>query len=354
MNPCCSLTPKSKRLVVVALGPTATSKLLRRTLSCVSFAVALGPAILAQNANLSGRVFDQSQLAVPGATVVIAERRTSLERSAQTNASGLYSLPDLPPGTYDVRVSATGFGSQERRELVLDVAQQAQLDFSLEIGEMTQTLPVNGGYGHLQTNEASVSNLVERQLTANMPLNGRSFQNLITLATGVTLSNAQNSNGQFVVNGLRGSTNSFNIDGVNAVGTITGYQSAGGNNGGYNAAGGTNGMVTVDALEEFRVVTSSFAPEYGRNPGAHVLLVTRSGTNQFHGTSFNSITFEMTNWMQRTGLSSRLARVNHDCARTISAVSLEERWCVTGPSFLFPTKASAWSYCFELTSMPIR
>ena len=180
-----------------------------------------------------------------------------------------------------------GFESQQRRELVLDVAQQAQLDFSLEIGEMTQTLPVTGGYEHLQTNEASVSNLVERQLTANMPLNGRSFRNLITLATGVTLSNAQNSNGQFVVNGLRGSANSFNIDGINAVGTITGYQSAGGNNAGYNAAGGTNGMVTVDALEEFRVVTSSFAPEYGRNPGAHVLLVTRSGTNQFHGTSFN-------------------------------------------------------------------
>jgi hypothetical protein len=247
----------------------------------------LGPAILAQNANLSGRVFDRSQLAVPGATVVIAERRTSLKRSAQTNGSGLYSLPDLPPGTYDVKVLATGFESQERRELVLDVAQQAQLDFSLEIGQMTQTLPVTGGYERLQTNEASVSNLVERQLTANMPLNGRSFQNLITLAAGVTLSNAQNSNGQFVVNGLRGSVNSFNIDGVNAVSTITGYQSAGGNNAGYNAAGGTNGMVTVDALEEVRVVTSSFAPEYGRNPGAHVLLVTRSGTNQFHGTTFN-------------------------------------------------------------------
>jgi len=138
--------------------------MLRRTLSCV-------PAILAQNASLSGRVFDQSRLAVPGATVVIAERRTSLKRSAQTNGSGLYSLPDLPPGTYDVTVLATGFESQERRELVLDVAQQAQLDFSLEIGQMTQTLPVTGGYERLQTTEASVSNLVERQLTANMPLN---------------------------------------------------------------------------------------------------------------------------------------------------------------------------------------
>jgi hypothetical protein len=100
--------------------------------------------VLAQNANLSGRVFDQSQLAVPGATVVIVERRTSLERSAQTNGSGLYRLPELPPGTYDVKVSAAGFQSQERRELVLDVTQQAQLDFRLEIGPMTQTRPVTG------------------------------------------------------------------------------------------------------------------------------------------------------------------------------------------------------------------
>ena len=265
----------------------ATRRIVRRTLSCINLTVALAPAILAQGANLSGHVFDQSQLAVPGATVVMLERRTSLQRSTQTNGSGLYSLPDLPPGIYDVKVLATGFNSQERRELVLDVAQQAHLDFSLQIGPMTQTLPVTGGYERLQTTEASVSNLVERQLTANIPLNGRSFQNLITLAAGVTLSNAQNSNGQFVVNGMRGSANGFTIDGINAVSTITGYQSAGGNNAGYNAAGGTNGMVTVDALEEFRVVTSSFAPEYGRNPGAHVLLVTRSGTNQFHGTSFN-------------------------------------------------------------------
>ena len=230
---------------------------------------------------------DQSQLPVPGATITAAGRETSLKRSAQTNESGLYSLPDLPPGTYDVSILAAGFGSQERRELVLDVAQQVQLDFRLEIGQTTQTLQVTGDSQHLQTTDASVSNLVERHLAANMPLNGRSLQNLITLAAGVTLSNAQDSSGQFVVNGLRGTANSFNVDGVNAVGTITGYQSAGGNNAGYNAAGGTNGMVALDALEEFRIVTSSFAPEYGRNPGAHVLLITRSGTNQLHGTAFN-------------------------------------------------------------------
>lgn len=255
--------------------------------------------ILAQNATLSGRVFDQSRLPVPNASLTVEEQRTALKRAARTNESGLYVVPGLPPGAYDVKVEAPGFESQERRGLVLDVAQQAQLDFSLEIGQVAQAIQVRGDHELLQTNDASVSNVVERQLTENMPLNGRSFQNLITLATGATLSNAQDSSGQFVVNGLRATANSFYVDGVSAVSTITGYQSAGGNNAGYNAVGGTNGMVAVDALEEFRIVTSSFAPEYGRNPGAHVLLLTRSGTNQFHGAAFNYLRndkFDATDW----------------------------------------------------------
>jgi hypothetical protein len=107
------------------------------------------------------------------------------------------------------------------------------------------------------------------------------------LTPGVNLSNAQNSNGQFVVSGLRASANSFSVDGVNAVSTVTGYQSAGGNNAGYNAAGGTNSMVAVDALQEFRILTGSYAAEYGRNPGAQVHLITRSGTNTFHGAAFD-------------------------------------------------------------------
>src|SRR5215469_13682708 len=158
--------------------------MLRRTLLVVSLFAVLGPSILAQDASLSGHVFDQSQLVMPGAVIEVIDRSTSLKRSTQTNAAGLYSLPDLPPGTYDVKVSAAGFDSQERRDLLLDVAQYAQLDFSLGIGQPTQTLQVTGGTDRLQTNEASVNTLVERQLTANIPLNGRSFQNLVTLAPG--------------------------------------------------------------------------------------------------------------------------------------------------------------------------
>lgn len=137
-----------------------------------------------------------------------------------------------------------------------------------------------------------------------------------------------------MVNGLRGSANSFNIDGINAVGTITGYQSAGGNNAGYNAAGGTNGMVTVDALEEFRVVTSSSAPEYGRNPGAHVLLVTRSGTNQLHGTSFNYLRndkLDVVDWfVNQAGQSKpRLATFSYAGAAGACAIQRVSNSCRT-------------------------
>jgi hypothetical protein len=195
----------------------------------------------------------------------------------------------VPPGTYDITTEAAGFNSQARKNFLLEVAQQAQIDFTLEVGDASQVVTVNGGTDLLQTTDASVSTLVDRELTDNIPLNGRSFQNLITLAPAVNLSNAQNSNGQFVVNGLRASANSFSVDGVNAVSTVTGYQSAGGNNASYNAAGGTNSMVAADALQEFRILTSSYAPEYGRTPGAQVLLSTRSGTNIFHGAAFEYI-----------------------------------------------------------------
>ena len=192
--------------------------------------ISLGSALPAQEANLSGRIFDSSQLAISGATITVTGQETDLTRSTRSNDSGVYSLPGLPPGKYDITLEADGFDSQERKSVLLEIAQQAQVDFTLEVGKTSQVVTVSGGADTLQMTDASVSTVVDRQLTDNMPLNGRSFQNLITLAPGVNLSNAQNSDGQFVVSGLRASANSFSIDGVNAVSTVVGYQAAGGNN----------------------------------------------------------------------------------------------------------------------------
>ena len=260
---------------------------LCRIASLLIAVVFAASALQAQQATLSGRIFDSSGLAISGARLAVINPENRSGRFTRSNDSGLYSLTDLPSGTYEVDVEAAGFDAQRRTGIPLVVAQQAQIDFTLYVGKAAQTVTVNSGGDLLQIAGASVSTVVGRQLTDNIPLNGRSFQNLITLAPGVNLSNAQNSNGQFVVNGLRASANSFSVDGVNAVSTVTGYQSAGGNNAGYNVAGGTNSMVSVDALQEFRILTSAYAPEYGRTPGAQVLLVTRSGTNAFHGSAFD-------------------------------------------------------------------
>jgi Carboxypeptidase regulatory-like domain/TonB dependent receptor/TonB-dependent Receptor Plug Domain len=265
----------------------ASVRRLYRVADLIGIAIGAGSILMAQQATLSGRISDGSHLVISGATVTLTSQETHLTRATQSNDSGLYSLSGLPSGVYDVSTQATGFDSQDRKGVPLEVAQQAQMDFTLEVGKTSQSVTVGSGPDLLKTSDASVSTLVDRQLTDNMPLNGRSFQNLVTLAPGVNLANAQNSSGQFVVSGLRATANSFSIDGVNAVSTVTGYQSAGGNNAGYNVAGGTNSMVSVDALREFRVLTSSYAAEYGRNPGAHVLLITRSGTNSFHGALFD-------------------------------------------------------------------
>lgn len=260
---------------------------VRAIAAFIVIAVTAAPVAFAQQATLSGRISDSSHLVISGATITATNQATHLARSTQSNDDGLYSLANLPSGTYDISTQAAGFDSQARTGVLLEVAQQAQIDFTLEVGKSSQTVTVGGGPDLLQTSDASVSTVVDRQLTDNLPLNGRSFQNLVTLAPGVDLSDSQSSSGQFVVGGLRATANSFTVDGVNAVSTVTGYQSAGGNNAGYNVAGGTNSMVPVDALQEFRILTSSYAPEYGRNAGAHVLLITRSGTNVFHGAVFD-------------------------------------------------------------------
>src|SRR5205807_2215516 len=139
------------------------------------------------------------------------------------------------------------------------------------------------------TESATVSTVVDRQFVENIPLNGRSFQTLIMLTPGVVLvPTSYTSQGQFSVNGQRSDGNYFTVDGVSAntgIAITSGLnQTAGGSLPGLSAQGGTNSLVSVDAMEEFRIQTSSFAPEFGRTPGGQISIATRSGTNEFHGT----------------------------------------------------------------------
>jgi len=179
------------------------------------------------------------------------------------------------------------------------------LNFTLPIGAAYEVLTVEGGAALVNTESATVSTVVDRQFAENLPMNGRSFQTLIELTPGVVVTpSTTTENGQFSINGQRTASNYWMVDGVSAnigVGAAsnTPGNGLGGTLGSFSALGGTNSLVSVDALQEFRIQTSTYAPEFGRTPGGQISIVTRSGTNQWHGTLFDYLrndVFDASNW----------------------------------------------------------
>jgi hypothetical protein len=258
----------------------------------ISVIIAAISSAYGQTAQLSGVVRDPSQAVVAGASMTVRNDETRVERVTLTNSEGVYDVPFLAPGAYTVTVQAPGFRPVERNGVKLDVAQSARLDFALELTTVGESVSVSAGAPMLQSESATVSTVIDRDLIDVLPLNGRSFQSLIALTPGVVMTKATfGEQGQFSVNGQRANANYFTIDGAGAnIGVSTGLtlvQSSSGSLPGLGANGGTNTLVAVEAMQEFRVQTSSYAPEYGRTPGAQISIVTRSGTNQLHGSLFD-------------------------------------------------------------------
>jgi hypothetical protein len=254
----------------------------------------LAAAAFAQSANgtISGLVLDPSGSAIVGAEILVANDQTGIKYPGTTNGNGIYAIASLPPGSYRLQVSKPGFKTLIKPDIVLNVQDALAINFTLPVGALAETVTVVGGAPLVNTQDGSVSTVVDRRFVENMPLNGRSFQTLITLTPGVTLTpTTYASQGQFSVNGQRADANYFTVDGASAnVGIASGsqlVQSAGGSLPGFSVQGGTNSLVSVDAMQEFRVQTSSFAPEFGRSPGGQISIATRSGTDAFHGTVFD-------------------------------------------------------------------
>jgi hypothetical protein len=254
--------------------------------------LATGP-VAAQDAEISGFISDPSGLAVAGARVAVQSGPTGARRAVSSNQYGEYAAPSLLPGAYDIAIEANGFKTIHQNGVVLEVDQHARLDFALTLGSTWETITVEGSSPLLNQSDASVSTVIGNRFIENMPLNGRSFSSLIDLTPGVVLTPANGyEQGQFSVNGQRPDANYFMVDGVSANLGNAGsggllYQSGSGQLPTTNAFGGMSNLVSLDALEEFRIQTSTFAPEYGRTPGAQVSVVTKSGTNSFHGTAFD-------------------------------------------------------------------
>src|SRR5579864_3348426 len=246
----------------------------------------------AQTAALSGAVYDPSHAGIFNAAVTLINGDTGSARTTLTSADGLFSFALLAPSAYSVTVEARGFRKAERRGVSLDVAESARLDFTLELAATGESVTVSADAAPVRSDSAAVSTVIDRQLIDTLPLNGRSFQTLIALTPGVVMTKANfGEQGQFSVNGQRANANYFTIDGIGAnIGVSAGLtlvQSASGSLPGLGATGGTNTLVAVESMQEFRVQTSTYAPEYGRTPGAQISIVTRSGTNQLHGSLFD-------------------------------------------------------------------
>jgi outer membrane receptor protein involved in Fe transport len=285
----------------------------------VTFLVLSAAAAFAQTegARISGRVTDLTGAVIVGAECKITNIETDVSATTTTNEDGIYVLPDLHPATYRLTIQKKGFRTVIQPSLQLYVQDAINENFTLAIGPASDSITVVGDTVGLQTDSAAVSTVVNDQFVQNMPLNGRSFQSLIAVTPGVVFTSPVVGNGQFSVNGQRANANYFMVDGVSAnfgvasSGSLN--ETVGGTIPGLTSSGGTNALVSVDAMQEFRIQTSSYAAEFGRVPGAQISIVTKSGTNQFHGTAFDYLRndiFDARNWFDMPPLPKPPLRQN--------------------------------------------
>ena len=248
----------------------------------------LGPYGRAQvSAILSGIVADQSGAAVSGATVAARSLDTGLSRTTVTDQAGRYQLFALPVGRYEVRVKKDGFAEGIRTGIRLLVGQDASADISLRLGAVSEEVMVTGDAALVNVTTQDISGLVGERQVKDLPLNGRSFDLLLTLNPGIVnftdektggigISNSTTGN-NFAVSGNRPQQNLFLLNGVE-------YTGAAENN---MQPGGTSGqLLGVDAVREFNVLRDSYGAEYGKRPGGQVIIVTQSGSNQVHGSAY--------------------------------------------------------------------
>lgn len=242
-------------------------------------------------ATVTGTVVDDRNAVIPGATITIENPGTQLERRAKTNSEGQFVIPLLPPNTYSLTVQHDGFAPFRISQLILNVNDQRAILIQMKINGLQENEVDVTGADESVNNSPAAETVVDHQFVENASLNGRSYQSLWTLAPGVILTRATSTDqGQFSVNGQRADSNYTSIDGVSANIGVSGNsapgQSTSGALPGLAVTGGSNNLISIDALQEFKIQTSTYAPEFGRTPGAQVSLVTRSGTAEFHGTAF--------------------------------------------------------------------
>src|SRR3989454_618400 len=233
------------------------------------------------SASIQGIVTDSNGAAIVSAKVTARNIYTDASREIETDGAGRYLIPLLPPGEYEVLISAHGFKRELRQRIKLAVGQELVIDVTLSPGDIASQVNVLAEATTVNTTSAAMSGLVNDKQIRDLPLNGRSFQQLALLQTGVTPALAAGSDvvggrtPKISVNGARPEQNNFLLDGTDI-------------NNVYNKTPGSVGgvLLGVDAVLEFQVLTNAYSAEYGRSAGGVVNAVTRSGTNAIHGSAF--------------------------------------------------------------------
>ena len=233
----------------------------------------------ATSGEITGVVTDASKAVIPGVEVIATNVATGISRNGLTETNGLYRINLLQPGPYTVKASMTGFTTAVREGITVSVGQMARVDLTLEVGNISETVTVSGEASPIETEQGRVSTLVDSKRILDMPLNGRNIYTLMTLAPGAVNSTAtvtepgaggSDNTDTASVNGGRINFNGFWLDGVTNKGL----------------SGGSSFAPTADSIQEFRMETMNFSAEFGASAGSVVNVVSKSGTNDFHGTAY--------------------------------------------------------------------
>lgn len=252
-----------------------------KRLLCVAVLVCALPfAAGAQQAltgTITGTVLDASNAAIPGAQITARNQATGLERTTTSGELGIYTLPLLPVGEYDVSAKAEGFAESKVGPVRVGVGQLLTVDLRLAVGAVAQQVTVEGQVAALETTRTSVASTVDSNQISNLGLNGRDFLNFILLTPGVT---RDVRGGDLSFAGQRGVMNNLQVDGAENNNSFFGQAL------GRTGTGRAPYQFSVDSVEEFQVNSNSFTAEFGRAGGAVINVVTKSGTNDFHGSGF--------------------------------------------------------------------
>jgi hypothetical protein len=249
-------------------------------LALAVLAALAGPAF-AQQGQINGIITDSTGGVVPGATVTAIEQQTGLSRDTVTGANGLYTFPSLRPTVYEIRAVLAGFRTVRRTDLALAASQNLTINITLELGELSETISVAGEAANVDVTTATLSEVVDHARIVELPLNGRDAAKLTTLVAGTVIGSVSTETGKTIPGALQLSSNgsqagsvSFRLDGTS-------------NTDLYEHENLT--FPFPDALQEFSIQTSNYSAAQGNSSGAVISMVTRSGTNTFHGGAFGYV-----------------------------------------------------------------